>query len=101
MKRLQFLMASQNVTVSQKSANAPKGAAINKIARAPNRKIQIDLDELSGEQLIELRQHTYQKLCFQRRRCSARAINYDVNDHIRLYLMYKQLTQCTKHSGPN
>lgn len=98
MKRLQFLKASQNAILQHQ----PSSAAIHlsKITQQRDRQIQINIDELSSEQLVELRQHTYQKLCYERRRCSARAINYDVNNHIRLYLIHKQLAVLTKQSGP-
>jgi hypothetical protein len=98
MKRLQFLKAAKNAILEHQPFSAP--LHLSKITQQRDRQIQINTDELSSEQLVELRQHTYQKLCYERRRCSARALNYDVSNHIRLYLMHKQLAVFTKQSGP-
>jgi hypothetical protein len=98
MKRLQFLKASKNPILEHRPSSTL--IYLSKITQQRDRQIPINIDELSNKQLVELRQQTYQKLCYERRRCGARAIDYDVNNHIRLYLIHKQLAVFTKQSGP-
>jgi hypothetical protein len=93
MKRLQFLIAAQTVTAACKPNKTLCQHYFIKCANKRDTEIQQSIEALDVPQLRELRQRTTMMLSRERRRCSARSKSYDLNNHIRLYLMHKHLAQ--------
>ncbi len=91
MKRTQCLHATYKVTRSTVSGQTSMNGRGSLAGANQWQQIAKHLEGLSATERRELENLIGPQLARERRRCNARALNYDVNRHIQLYVTEKLL----------
>lgn len=95
MKRMQFLRAAGAIGLENQNNRTLSSARVTATGIDTKRQIMKDIERLTFTERSTLANQVGQQLSRERRRCNGNAVSYDVNRHIRLYLMDKALKPLT------
>jgi hypothetical protein len=93
MKRIQCLQATLKICQNAHRHRAHMARQPDMIVASNNHQIAKQIEALNSAEKQMLESQVKLQLARERRRCNARSATYDVNRHIRLYIMEKTL-QC-------